>query len=288
MCNFFSLVTKGSGKMYYFNAEQRIAIANRQLKFTRYNCFITMPDSHTSIATFYGLDEDKCNKYEYDPFAGRLIRDQMNADRWDDEGVAKKLAAIDFRTIIPFLNSNFIGLNKIRTIPHVKKNGSMFASDKKLAKRIARGIMRHYREIVNMGLSLASGKSITHMALGNNILDRWFLSSASGSNLDCRFKNDFNESLAVRNIDSDDETLSMWGVMKTMHIFGCIQKKAFKNSKGSPSVLSPVIALCRDFVRLLNRGIIVLGDRNRYGAFPVGSATPLEIFKFRAQTEETR
>ena len=54
---------------------------------------VTIFDSHTSIATYYGVDEDTWNKYEYDVFTQTLTRDQQNTED-DREAVEAFIAAI--------------------------------------------------------------------------------------------------------------------------------------------------------------------------------------------------
>ena len=76
MCRFFSVVTKGDGRLLYFSAEQR-----KELTGSDYNM-----DSHTSIASYHKVSDDKVNKYEY--IEGKFIVDQINIK--DDRGLAKK------------------------------------------------------------------------------------------------------------------------------------------------------------------------------------------------------
>jgi len=54
MCNFFSFVVTKDEKIFYFNKEQRKTIPEEE-----------SPDSHSYICSFFGLNEDKVNKYEY-------------------------------------------------------------------------------------------------------------------------------------------------------------------------------------------------------------------------------
>ena len=60
MCQFFSCISDGKGKIYYFNWEQRKEILSGKIK-------VESADSHTSIADLYGFKgakEDEMNKYE--------------------------------------------------------------------------------------------------------------------------------------------------------------------------------------------------------------------------------
>ncbi|MGD9697513.1 HEAT repeat domain-containing protein [Acinetobacter sp.] len=69
MCDFISIVSDGNRNIYFFDAKRR-----KELKDTDYRM-----DSHTSICDYYKLNEDKCNKYQIDPFNGwSLIIDQIN------------------------------------------------------------------------------------------------------------------------------------------------------------------------------------------------------------------
>ena len=59
MCKFLSLISDGQGKVYLITAKQRLELAlNNPNKYK--------PDSHTSIASYHGLNDDRCNKYECD------------------------------------------------------------------------------------------------------------------------------------------------------------------------------------------------------------------------------
>ena len=95
MCKFFSLISDGKGKPYYFNAKQRDEI--KGLPYAT--------DSHTSIADFYGFRgalEDKMNKYEYNPLTKQFSVDRLNTE--DDSKKIKKFCEnLDFRDIEPLL-----------------------------------------------------------------------------------------------------------------------------------------------------------------------------------------
>jgi len=95
MCQFFSLISDGHGKAYYFDAKARAAL--RESNLWGYE-----PDSHTSIAALWELDEDKCNKYEYNPFLQRFCVDQTNT-RDDRRAIKKFCQDLDFKTIVPEL-----------------------------------------------------------------------------------------------------------------------------------------------------------------------------------------
>ena len=59
MCKFLSIISDGQGKVYFLNAEQRL-----ELNLNNPNRY--KADSHTSIASYYNLNDDRINKYECD------------------------------------------------------------------------------------------------------------------------------------------------------------------------------------------------------------------------------
>lgn len=73
MCQFLSLISSGDGKVLWFNPAQHEA----KLKF-RDESIVEHYDSHTSIAAYYGVDEDQWNKWEYNPFTRELKLDKQN------------------------------------------------------------------------------------------------------------------------------------------------------------------------------------------------------------------
>ena len=101
MCEFFSLVSNGRGKIFYFNHQQR-----EEIKSTNLN-----PDSHSSIVEYYkengGLankntTEDLFNKWEYNPLTKELECDTLNT-KDDTESIKKFCDGLDFKTIVPEL-----------------------------------------------------------------------------------------------------------------------------------------------------------------------------------------
>ena len=97
MCQFFSLVTNGKGRIMYFDWELREKCIKKELNYE--------PDSHTSIADYFGFKgskEDTLNKYEYNPLTKNFTVDQLNTinDSKSIESFCKKL---DFKKIIPQL-----------------------------------------------------------------------------------------------------------------------------------------------------------------------------------------
>jgi len=101
MCEFFSLVSNGRGKIFYFNHQQR-----EEIKSTDLN-----PDSHSSIVEYYkengGLankntTEDLFNKWEYNPLTKELECDTLNT-KDDTKSIKKFCDGLDFSLIVPEL-----------------------------------------------------------------------------------------------------------------------------------------------------------------------------------------
>ena len=116
MCNFFSLVSDGNGKIYYFDWKIRKQIIKDELNYEH--------DSHTSIADYYGFKgkhEDKLNKYEYNPLTHEFKIDQLNTT--DDSKIVETFCKkLDFKTIIPVLNIKpIINPFELPIIEHVTK-----------------------------------------------------------------------------------------------------------------------------------------------------------------------
>mgnify|MGYP000851234177 FL=1 len=78
MCYFFSCLSNGKGKVHYFGIEDTLRVIfdgnPRSLDF----------NSHTSIAFYYNLDEDKYNQWEYDPKLEDLIEVHRGIGAKDD------------------------------------------------------------------------------------------------------------------------------------------------------------------------------------------------------------
>ena len=81
MCQFFSCITKGDGKLLYIGPKEReIVYQGGSLP-----CKTGQPigsrdciDSHSAIANYFGVDVDKVNKYEFRPLDRKFIVDQIN------------------------------------------------------------------------------------------------------------------------------------------------------------------------------------------------------------------
>jgi hypothetical protein len=95
MCNFFSVISNPVSKqIYYADWELRKRFLSNKIDGS--------PDSHTTLAHVFNQNEDKCNKYEYNPFTGVFKVDQING-KDDSEDVERRVRAIDFKTICPML-----------------------------------------------------------------------------------------------------------------------------------------------------------------------------------------
>jgi hypothetical protein len=112
MCQFFSFVTdpiNHPAEYYYFDWEYRKA-----------NLEEDDADSHSHICAHFRLDEDRCNKYEFDPLTKRFEIDQINSERDDSKAAEKWAQRLDFKTIIepliikPIVNP--LGLPKVEQV----------------------------------------------------------------------------------------------------------------------------------------------------------------------------
>ena len=88
MCNFFSFCTDETGKKYYFDWNKRVKMGNYEA------------DSHSHICHVFGIDEDKVNKYEYNPLTGVLKVDEINTDVDDRVQAEKWVRGLDLKTIV--------------------------------------------------------------------------------------------------------------------------------------------------------------------------------------------
>jgi len=97
MCEFFSCVSNGQGAIWYFDWELRKRCISGELDYS--------PDSHTSIADYYGFGgekEDHMNKYEFNPLTGYFDIEQLNGMD-DSQLVEVKVRQLDFSKIVPQL-----------------------------------------------------------------------------------------------------------------------------------------------------------------------------------------
>ena len=92
MCNFFSFVTDPiyhPAEYFYFDWEYR-----------KMNLKADDADSHSHICKMFKLDEDVCNKYEFNPLTKAFTVDQINAEKDDSEAAEKWANRLDFKTVV--------------------------------------------------------------------------------------------------------------------------------------------------------------------------------------------
>ena len=91
MCEFFSIVTDPenyAGKRFYFDWPWRKAHLNDE------------NDSHSIICKHFGLQEDVCNKYEFNPLTKTFKVDQINSPTNDQAQVGEWFNTLDYKRII--------------------------------------------------------------------------------------------------------------------------------------------------------------------------------------------
>ena len=92
MCVFFSFVTdpvNHPAEYYYFDGEYRKTHMEED-----------GADSHSHICSHFNLNEDVCNKYEYNPLTKMFTVDQINSNRDDSEAAEKWANRQDFKEIV--------------------------------------------------------------------------------------------------------------------------------------------------------------------------------------------
>ena len=97
MCNFFSFVTEpenNGGKRFYFNWAYR----KKHLKDDP-----QPSDSHSSICQFYKMDQDICNRYEYNPLTKVFLVDTINSKTNDSIQAQEWVEKLDFKKVVPAL-----------------------------------------------------------------------------------------------------------------------------------------------------------------------------------------
>ena len=89
MCNFFSFCTMpdSTSDFYYFDWQMRQADKDGA-------------DSHSHICAHFRIDEDKCNKYEYNPLTGEFSVDMQNAEKDDSKRAEKWVRQLNWKTIV--------------------------------------------------------------------------------------------------------------------------------------------------------------------------------------------
>ena len=99
MCNFFSLVSDPTAqKIMYCDWAVRSKVLSGELDIE--------PDSHTAIAKYHGYNarqEDKLNKYEYNPLTKKFTIDQINNEIDDSASVERYCNEMVFAKVIPAL-----------------------------------------------------------------------------------------------------------------------------------------------------------------------------------------
>ena len=102
MCRFYSFLTDEKGNRYAMNHQIRLDIRSGKSDFRE--------DSHASIAELWHIDEDKCNKYEFNPLTKKLKLDTQNLSFNDkeliniDELIAEVKEAVPELIIKPIIN----------------------------------------------------------------------------------------------------------------------------------------------------------------------------------------
>ena len=130
MCNFFSFVTEPdshSGERFYFDWNYR----KDHLKDDP-----QPSDSHSSICKHFGLTEDICNKYEFNPLTKKFVIDRIN--HIDDRIQAEEwVNNLDFKKIVepliikPIVNPFDLPIIEVPTKEHIlllKEWASVWAS----------------------------------------------------------------------------------------------------------------------------------------------------------------
>ena len=92
MCNFFSFVTdpiNHPAEYFYFDWEYR-----------KSHIEADDADSHSHICAHFKLNENVCNKYEFNPLTGAFTVDMVNSKRDDREAAEKWARRQDFKAIV--------------------------------------------------------------------------------------------------------------------------------------------------------------------------------------------
>jgi hypothetical protein len=92
MCKYFSFMSDSNGKLYYLNFFQRLKAFNLG----------ESPDSHSYIAEVLSLNEDRFNKWEYDPKTDQLQADCISVHPVSEATVLRQIRKLNFK----FLPSN--------------------------------------------------------------------------------------------------------------------------------------------------------------------------------------
>ena len=95
MCNFYSFLTDEKGVRYAMDHKIRLDIRSGKSDLRE--------DSHASIAVLHHIDEDKCNKYEFDPLTRKLTLDTNNLGFNDSELINIDELIEDVKEAVPEL-----------------------------------------------------------------------------------------------------------------------------------------------------------------------------------------
>ena len=91
MCQFFSFCTEPEGhggKRFYFDWQYRKEHVNDE------------NDSHSLICKHFGLNEDVCNKYEFNPLTKQFVVDMINSPVDDRIQAEEWVNRLDFKRVI--------------------------------------------------------------------------------------------------------------------------------------------------------------------------------------------
>ncbi len=144
MCQFFSCISNGKGKIRYFDKDIRQQIRDGKLSYSE--------DSHDSLCSYFKAEIplDRANKYEYDPITGEFTIDQINAV--DDNGFrlddSKQVDAfcrkLDFNEVVP--NWSYIAdmLKRFKTY----KPKNPITATKMPDEQIMRGVLVRIKDSV--------------------------------------------------------------------------------------------------------------------------------------------
>lgn len=155
MCNFFSFVSDGHGKVYYFDYTIRKQILSGKLDYEL--------ESHTSIADYFGFKgekEDILNKWEYNPLTGELICDQLNTLN-DRELIKDFVNNLNINSIVPELIIKPI-INPFTDI----QTGACLPNDIKLLKKWA-----SVRDSIKDSCIWGSVRDSTRNSIEDSIID---------------------------------------------------------------------------------------------------------------------
>jgi len=104
MCQWFSSVTLGDGKLFYFSPEERQTIYDGGHLACKIgiNSISTRDelDSHSAICSYYGFNCDRVNKYEFRPLDRKFTVDQINVGD-DSKKVKNKLCHLNYKKLAP-------------------------------------------------------------------------------------------------------------------------------------------------------------------------------------------